>query len=249
MSGGKIVAVLAGALALLLGLALIVGSLSLFWVNTWRDDQGFFTRDAEQFAQDSYAIASRDIDIAEDIPDFILDNIVTLRLEATSEAAADIFVGIGRAGAVSAYLSGVDHHVVEEFDFSPFRVEYSPQDGTAAPAPPTTEPVWEAAATGPGTQVLEWDLEPGVWSVVLMNADGSRGVDAAVAFGAKVTFLGPLAAILLVVALVLLPAAGVLLYVGLRREEETPELGEEVAQEETGPAAGPSATTVDDDGS
>jgi hypothetical protein len=40
-----------------------------------------------------------------------------------------------------------------------------------------------------GTQTLTWKVRDGDWSVVLMNADGSRGVAADVDLGAKLSFL------------------------------------------------------------
>jgi hypothetical protein len=40
-----------------------------------------------------------------------------------------------------------------------------------------------------GTQTLTWKVREGDWSVVLMNADGSRGVAADVDLGAKLSFL------------------------------------------------------------
>jgi hypothetical protein len=49
--------------------------------------------------------------------------------------------------------------------------------------------LWAASASGVGTQTLTWKVRDGDWSVVLMNADGSRGVAADVDLGAKLSFL------------------------------------------------------------
>ncbi|HSC51218.1 MAG TPA: hypothetical protein VLD16_13220, partial [Gaiellaceae bacterium] len=56
-------------------------------------------------------------------------------------------------------------------------------------APPTAQSFWAASASGVGTQTLSWKVRDGDWSVVLMNADGSRGVAADVDLGAKLSFL------------------------------------------------------------
>jgi hypothetical protein len=59
-------------------------------------------------------------------------------------------------------------------------------------------------------------VEPGEWSVVVMNADGSRGVDARVSAGAKVPFLAAVGWGAIGGGALLLVAAGGLLYAGVR---------------------------------
>jgi hypothetical protein len=49
-----------------------------------------------------------------------------------------------------------------------------------------------ASAHGTGSQTLTWKVRSGGWSVVVMNADGSRGVDAGVSVAADVPILVPL---------------------------------------------------------
>src|SRR5207237_4817058 len=78
---------------------------------------------------------------------------------------------------------------VQDLDFDPFRVTYLPVTGRAPQAPPTEQSFWAASASGVGTQTLTWKVRDGDWSVVLMNADGSRGVAADVDLGAKLSFL------------------------------------------------------------
>jgi hypothetical protein len=75
---------------------------------------------------------------------------------------------------------------------------------------------------GTGTQRLDWDVKDGSWSVVVMNADGSRGVDTTISAGAKVPFLGPLGWVSAGGGIVLLLAAGGLLYLGLRAPRVPP---------------------------
>lgn len=43
--------------------------------------------------------------------------------------------------------------------------------------------------SGTGTQTLEWKLETGTYSLVLMNHDGSQGVDLDIALGAKIPLI------------------------------------------------------------
>lgn len=74
--------------------------------------------------------------------------------EASLRAGGDLFVGVGPTAEVSAYLA----------------------DGTGAPGDQT---FWVHRAEA-GTDLVSWDVEPGRWSAVVMNADGSPGVDAMV---------------------------------------------------------------------
>src|SRR5215212_8598733 len=64
--------------------------------------------------------------------------------------------------------------------------------GDRAPADPAGEDIWSASTSGTGTQSLEWDIEDGDWSAVVMNADGSPGVDVRASAGAGASFLQPL---------------------------------------------------------
>ena len=67
---------------------------------------------------------------------------------------------------------------------------------------------------------MTWKVRDGDWSVVIMNADGSAGVDAGVRAGADVPFLAP-AGWMTGGDLVLLAGAGGLLYRGIRKPPRT----------------------------
>ena len=63
---------------------------------------------------------------------------------------------------------------------------------TRHPASPEHAGIWTASNQGAGTQTVDWEIEDGDWSVVVMNADGSLGVDADISAGADVPFLNEL---------------------------------------------------------
>ena len=90
---------------------------------------------------------------------------------------------------MAKYLGSVAHANVQDIDFDPFRVTYLPIAGGAPQGPPTEQRFWAVSASGVGTQTLTWKVREGDWSVVLMNADGSRGVAADVDLGAKLSFV------------------------------------------------------------
>ena len=72
--------------------------------------------------------------------------------------------------------------------------------------------------TGSGPQALDFD-GGGKWAIVLMNADASAGVDAAVSMGAKAGIVGKLAWIVTAAGLVVLAFGVLLIVLGTRRRE------------------------------
>jgi len=104
-------------------------------------------------------------------------NAVTVRVEAqASDPEKPLFLGIGERRDVESYLAGVPYAEISGYEPHPHRVVYRDQPGVSMPQSPTAQRFWRASAIGTGTQALTWDLEPGAWVLVLMNADGSKGV-------------------------------------------------------------------------
>ena len=86
------------------------------------------------------------------------------------------------SGAMCGYLDAVEHVVVTGIDDEP---RYSARPGGAPDNPPEDETFWVASTAGTGEQTLEWEAEDGSWSVVVMDADARRGVDAELSIGAE----------------------------------------------------------------
>jgi hypothetical protein len=207
----------AAVLAIVSTALLAAGALSL-WGDSQRDADGYISTDREHVSTTAYALASDDLDINSDAPDWLLDgdDLGTVRLAAQSRDGKPVFVGVARTSDVERYLSGTAYTTVADFDTSPFRADYDEHAGTGRPVAPAERPIWDASVQGGGHQRLDWDAKPGNWSVVVMNADGSRGVDTTVSAGAKLSFLQPLGWAAIGGGVVLMLAAGGLLYLGLR---------------------------------
>lgn len=94
-----------------------------------------------------------------------------------------VFVGIARKADVEAYLRDSAHTILTDLDFETQTADARHTSGTTVPARPGDQDIWVASAEGAGTRTLTWDVEDGDWSVVVMNADGSLGVDANVGAG------------------------------------------------------------------
>ena len=149
------------------------------------------TTPTERFATQTYALTRTRLEIDTDGPGWLLNDswFGKVRIRGESPGAKMLFIGIGPEAAVAKYLGSVAHANVHDIDFDPFRVTYLPIEGGAPQGSPTQQRFWAVSASGVGTQTVTWKVREGDWSIVLMNADGSRGIVADVDLGAKLSFL------------------------------------------------------------
>jgi hypothetical protein len=218
-SAGRIVLVILGSLAALIGAGLLAGGGGLLWADqTQRDDDGYLSTPTERFEASSYAIVSEPLDLVEadtEGADWLLSDDVLgdVRLQA---ANGDVFIGVGPTSDVEAYLRGVEHHRLTDVEYDPFRARYEARAGAAPTAPPGEQDFWAATGSGSGEQTLTWDPESGNWSAVVMNADAAPGITADLSVGAEANFLTWLAIGLLVAGGILLLGGAGLIYLGAR---------------------------------
>jgi hypothetical protein len=217
-SGPRLAAVILGSLLGLVALGLLAFGALALWGDAQKDDDGYLSTSAHRFSAATYAIATDELDLDLAGPGSVIerDRYGKLRLQATSNAGKPVFVGIAPTRDVDAYLRGTAHSTVTDVDVSPFRATYDTRHGAGRPTPPGTRGFWAASAQGAGKQTVTWDVEDGEWSIVVMNADGSRGVDARVSAGADVPFLNEVGWILTGAGLGLLVVAGGLVLLGAR---------------------------------
>ena len=216
MKPGRIVMLVLGTLAALLGLGLLAGAGFTGWANYQQRDGRYFTTPSERYTVDSYALTSPRLNVMADTGPAGVDPAGIAGSVMLSGAAADsaqqIFIGIAPQSDVATYLSNVKHTELKEVRFSPFRAQYTDVSGTKPPARPADQNFWSASATGPGTQQLTWELRSGNWAVVVMNADGSSPVSVDLRGGVRSDLLWPVFLGLLIGGIVLL-AVGVPLIV------------------------------------
>jgi hypothetical protein len=216
------VSIVAGSVVGLLAFALVAGGALGLWANGEKKDDGFLWTSTERVATSTAALATENVDVNLDGAGWLVDSgtLGKVRLKVASRTDARVFVGIARTSDVSSYLRGTPHAIVTDIDTTTFRTKFHVNSRTTAGArpvaDPTTQPIWVASSYGAGTRDVTWKVKDGDWSVVVMNADGSRGVDAAVSAGAEAPFLGPLGWSLLGGGLVLLLVSAGLLALGVR---------------------------------
>lgn len=235
----RIVLLVLGSFLALVSLGLGAAAAGLGWVvATQRDDAGYFTTSSERFETATYALTTQEVDLGSPGPDeWWTDRAdATVRLRVDGANSQDIFVGVAREADVEAYLRGVPHQEISDVTYDPFRADYRTEHGggRAIPTPPADQGIWVAEATGPGTQTLNWDVEPGRWAAVVMNADATPGVVADVDAGIKTGVLTPIAIALGVGSLVLFGLGAALILGGVLGAAATP----------ASPAAAPSPMPV-----
>lgn len=180
-SGWRTVLVVMGALLALVGVTLFaVGGVGL-WAQHQRDGDGYFTAGPARVSTSSYALTAPALDIGGVGPDaFYTDDFLgKVRINIESTSGTPVFVGIGPAADVAAYLKGVGHDEVVDFDVDPFRLTTTARVGDKQATSPADQSFWVAS----GTETLNWTARSGDWSVVIMNADGSPKLDAELSVG------------------------------------------------------------------
>lgn len=222
MSAGKIVLLIFGILSLVMSLPLLFGGGALLWANyALIDSEGFFTTRTIHLDQDSYAIvtAPADIDLG---AAWLWDwgRLVTFKVEGSNnDSSKQIFMGVAEESDLNAYLDGVKHDEITSFSIYPFRLTYVNHQGDSQPTAPTSETFWMLSAYGAGIQTLEWEPETGRYSLVLMNDDGSAGVDLSAVFGMRVPPAIGMAVGFLVGGILALMIGIPMVYLALRRPQ------------------------------
>ena len=218
--GARIALIVTGALTALAAAGLLAVGGAAFWGESEKDADGYLSTDSHRFVTSTHALASESLDVDLDGAGWLMDreDFGDVRLEVAPRGDEPVFVGIAPTDQATRYLSGVARTSVSDADSWPLEVSYDERTvaGERRPAPPGEQRIWAASVQGAGTQTLEWDVEDGDWSVVVMNADGSRGVNAEVEAAAKVPFLSEIGWTAMGTGAILLVAAAGLLVLGIR---------------------------------
>jgi hypothetical protein len=225
VKAGRVVAIVIGSILGLIGVGLLIGGIAATVAyGVARDDDGYFRTDEIHLATTTAAITSDSVDLggAPGDADWLTERgdfaTVSISLQPAGSGRS-VFAGIGPTGEVERYLGSVARDRVTDYDDS--TVSYERLDGSATAAPPGDQTFWVAKAETGESGALTWNVESGDWTVVLMNADGSSGVDANVRVGIKIDWLLPVAIVLMVVGLLLL-VGGILLAVLVGRGRRQP---------------------------
>ncbi|HEU4947182.1 MAG TPA: DUF4389 domain-containing protein [Kribbella sp.] len=225
-SPGRIVSVIIGTLLIAAGLAAIpIGAVGLWLDQTARDSAGFIGTDLHRFSSPNYALTSEPGALRFDGPDWVMHRILgDVRVSGESAQSTPLFIGIAPTEEAAAYLEPTAHTVVSDLDGDPLTPKYRQHDGNAPDTLPGDATFWVASAAGTGSQAVRWDARTGDWSVVVMNADGSRPVDAELAVAATLPWLDDLAFWFIGTGLVLLLGGALLVALAINRQQRATEM-------------------------
>ena len=135
-------------------------------------------------------------------------------------SAKPVFVGVGPAAAVDRYLAGAAVETVTDFELRPFDLTTTRREGTVRLAPPVEQSFWVAKSVGSTSAATDWKVRDGSYRIVLMNADGSAGVDVESRFGLGVPHLAAIGATVLAGGLLFVVVGVALLLAGLRTRSQ-----------------------------
>jgi uncharacterized protein DUF4389 len=212
---GRVIAVVLGSVLGLSGLGGLAGSAALLIADQGLRDGGFVSVPTQVVSSRGYAVVLGDVRVETAGADSALPERffgdVRMRVTPTG-SSAPVFAGIARESDVAAYLGGVGRTL----SGSGSQRDVDVPGGEPA-VPPETLDIWAAQSSGQGVQDALWTPQDGRWSAVVMNADGSRGVNADVQFGAELPWLGAAGFAVLVMSLLLLAGGVALIAVGVAR--------------------------------
>jgi hypothetical protein len=233
-TGGRVVALVLGALVLLTSTGLLAAGGGLLWADQTQREDGWLTSDDESLSTARYALVTDDVSLDAAGAQWIVDNLIgQVRLQMTSaDPDVELFAGVAPTSAVSGYLAGVGQRQLGTVGPGNGSAGWSMGSGGGMdlgmmtdvaggpPAlPPTEQDFWVAQATGSATQTLQWTPTAGDWTVVVMRADGSAGVDASLVVAATVPGLTKAAWGLLGGGALMLAVGGLIVALTLRRAQ------------------------------
>jgi hypothetical protein len=210
-----VIALILAAIATLVSLgAVAAGATGIVLDQTQRDSSGYLMTSAARYSTGTYALVSANYRGGTSGDVFVpRDLLGTVRLRVSS--SRPVFLGIGREPAVNRYLRGVAHAQGTSFATS---TAFATSSGVAPTSPPTANSFWGASTVGSGQRTLNWKPQTGNWRIVLMNADGSRGVSGDISIGARIPHLLTIAIAVLGAGIFLLLLSSGAIYVAVREK-------------------------------
>ncbi|HEX6519437.1 MAG TPA: hypothetical protein VF070_05395 [Streptosporangiaceae bacterium] len=210
-TAGRVMTLVLGSVLALISLGLLGGGGTLMWADQALRHDGYVTTGTTTYSSTGYALASERVDLGWGWLLTGLIGDVRLRVTAT-DSGRSVFVAIGPADQVSAYLSGAEYTTVTSTGTSGLVSHH----GIVKPVPPRTTGIWTAQVAGSDTQALRWTAHSGDWMAVAMNPDGSAGLAVRADAGVSAPWLFRLAVELIIGGIMAGALSAALIWVPVR---------------------------------
>jgi hypothetical protein len=207
-----------GSFLAFVGLALGGGVVAaIYGLENNTDSAGYYVTHVHHYETSSYALSTETFSIG-GVSGVLAAGLARVRLTVTSnEASKPIFVGIASTRNVNDYLNQVSHDELRDINLDPFTIDYHRLGAGAPTSPPGEQTFWQAQATGSGTQTVSWPVATGLWSAVVMNADGTGNVSVDAQVAARLSGAWWIVGVLIALSLLFLVGGGALIRSGLHR--------------------------------
>jgi hypothetical protein len=207
-------AALASITALLAVVVLAAGAAATVFDQTGRDASGYITSSGEPYSTATFALESDGYHFGSAAEWWVARELLgSIRIQ--SLASGRVFVGIAPADAANNYLAHVAH--AQAADLGAQDSDFRVQPGGAPSTLPAAQRFWVAHTSGSGEQTLTWKVRSGDWRVVVMNANGTRGVASQLSIAATFPHLLAIGLSAIGIGLLLLLLSGGTLYLVVRR--------------------------------
>ena len=202
----RIVLVAIGAVVAFIGAACAAGGT---FVLTSLDSDGYLASDTGSLRSETAALVSENAELGEvpEGPGSWFDDWGSIKFRVTVssiEEGKNVFVGVARSADVEKYLDGVEYDEIDDVDFDPLSVDLDRVQGDRVPGKPEDQKFWLATATGPGEQVLTWEIEEGDYRFVIMNVDASPVLGVNAEFAVRASAADDASWFLIIVGVILL---------------------------------------------
>ena len=216
----KILSAVTGIGALIVSAAFVLGGATVLTIT---GDDGFAQIPTFHMSNPAAGVVAEDIDIYFDgNRDGFTVAPGDFRVLADIESSKDVFVGIGPEHTVMTYLEEAGY---TQTRFRGDEIHLSVPAGTSV-GDPADQDFWLATSVD---ETIDWMITEGDHAVVIVNRDGSAGLDLSIDGAIRIPFLRPIGGALLGFGIVVAVAGVVLMYFGLRREDPPAPAAPEVA--------------------
>ena len=227
-SFGKAVAIIFGALFILIAVPILFSGGALMGVTDIFDQGGgYIGVDNIDLGTSTQMLVGKEMEIhIEEIDspsrwmwEPSISDLVTIKIKAESTTGDNIFIGIVEAGEAYAVLGDAAYDQITQFQMEDARghypyIEYRYHPGETLTVPPTELNIWVTEVSGSGEQTLTWSPDIGNYWLVIMNEDGSANVDVEAGIAVKIPILDSIGKGLFMGGLMVLAMGVAIVYFG-----------------------------------